>query len=70
MDNITLLTFQSMAELLGWTILHSIWQITLIALVLRLLLSWTAKQDATIRYALSISALVVAIFWSFNTFLD
>ncbi|GEM_PF-5270992 len=70
MDNITLLTFQSMAELLGWTILHSIWQITLIALVLRLLLSWTAKQDATIRYALSISALVVAIFWSVNTFLE
>ncbi len=70
MDNITLLTFQSLAELLGWTILHSLWQITLIALVLRLLLFWTAKQDATIRYALSISALFVAIFWSGHTFID
>ena len=69
MDNITLLTLQSLAELLGWTILHSIWQITLIALVLRLLLFWTAKQDATIRYALSISALFVVTFWSGHTFI-
>jgi len=69
MDNITLLTFQSVAELLGWTILHSLWQITLIALVLKLLLNWTSKYDATIRYALGISGLFIATFWSVHTFL-
>ena len=69
MDNTILLAAQSLAELLGWTILHSIWQITLIALVLRLLLSWTSKYDATIRYALSISALFLATFWSAPTFI-
>lgn len=69
MDNTILLTFQSIAELLGWTILHSIWQIALIAIVLKILLAWTAKYDATIRYALSISALFVATFWSVHTFL-
>lgn len=70
MDNTILLGFQSIAALLGWTILHSIWKITIIALVLKLLLLWTSKYDATIRYALSISALFVATFWSINTFLE
>ena len=69
MDNTILLAAQSLAELLGWTILHSIWQITLIALVLRLLLSWASKYDATIRCALAISALFVATSWSIHTFL-
>ena len=68
MDNITLLNFQSVAEVLGWTILHSLWQITIIALILKLLLVWTSKHDATIRYALGISALFVATFWSGHTF--
>jgi len=70
MDNPILLALQSIAELLGWTILHSLWQITLIALVLKLVLKWTSKYDATIRYALGISALFVATFWSGYTFLE
>ncbi len=69
MDNSILHAFQPIAELLGWTILHSLWQITLIAVLLKLLLKWTANYDATIRYALAISALFVATFWSAFTFL-
>lgn len=69
MDNSILLAFQSIAELLGWTILHSLWQITLIAVILKLLLKWTATYDATIRYALAISALFIATSWSVHTFL-
>lgn len=68
MDNTISIAFQAIAELLGWTIVHSIWQITIIALVLKLLLNWTSKSDATIRYALGISALLVATFWSTHTF--
>ena len=68
MDNPTLIAFQAIGELLGWTIVHSIWQITVIALVLKLLLNWTSKSDATIRYALGLSALFIAIFWSAHTF--
>ena len=68
MDNPTLIAFQAIGELLGWTIAHSIWQITVIALVLKLLLNWTSKSDATIRYALGLSALFIAIFWSAHTF--
>ncbi|MEM9823909.1 MAG: M56 family metallopeptidase, partial [Bacteroidota bacterium] len=68
MNDIIFFAFQSMAELLGWTILHSLWQIALIAVVLKFLLSWTAQSDATVRYALSVSALLVATFWSAHTF--
>jgi len=70
MDNTTLIAFQAIAELLGWTILHSIWQITIIALALKLLLTWTSKYDATIRYALGIGALLMVTFWSGHTFLE
>lgn len=59
----------STATILGWTILHSIWQVLLIAIILKVLLLGTSKYAAAVRYNLSIIALLFAFFWSAHTFL-
>ena len=59
---------QSLIEAFGWVILHSLWQITIIALVLKLLLKWTANHPATVRYTLGLFALLIAVSWSIHTF--
>jgi len=58
----------SLATIFGQTILHSIWQITLIALILRLLLFLTSKNAANVRYWLSLGAMILAVIWSIHTF--
>lgn len=42
---------------LGWTVLHSIWQITLIAIVVKLLMLGLSKKSPQLRYAIGIGAL-------------
>ncbi len=43
---------------LGWSLLHSIWQFVLIALVWRLLMAFTGRHPAATRYRLSLVALL------------
>ncbi|MEM1123861.1 MAG: M56 family metallopeptidase, partial [Bacteroidota bacterium] len=69
MNNILIPDFNSIAEIFGWTILHSLWQITVIALILKLLLLWTSKKAAALRYWMSLSALLLVVVWSSATFL-
>lgn len=68
MINTILSADYSLATVLGWTILHSIWQIALIALVLKVLLNWTSKHAANVRYGLSLLAMLGALIWSASTF--
>ena len=62
------ISLHSIATILGWTILHSIWQILLIALVLKLLFQRISNNAASIRYKLSMLALLSAFAWSTHTF--
>ena len=57
-------------ENLGWTLLHSIWQIALIAFILFLLLRILRKFFASIRYLISIAALGFAFFLPVATFVN
>ncbi|MFO0816737.1 MAG: M56 family metallopeptidase [Pirellulales bacterium] len=52
-------TFRPLVERLGWTLIHSLWQATLIAGLLALLLHATRGRSAQTRYLLSTAALCV-----------
>ncbi|MEO0470993.1 MAG: hypothetical protein AAF206_15305, partial [Bacteroidota bacterium] len=53
---------------LGWTLIHSLWQLSLIAALLAILLRFFRKKSAQLRYFLSLGGLVVALGWSMFTF--
>ncbi len=55
-------------ENLGWTLLHSIWQIVLIAFWLFLALRIFAKSPTNLRYLISLFALVLTLILSAATF--
>lgn len=59
--NWEILTRSQLVENLGWTLLHSVWQIALIALVLFLLLRVLRKFSANARYVVSVFALVLPV---------
>lgn len=46
-------------QALGWTLLHSLWQGLIIALLLKSVLHFIGKGDAVLRYNLSVSALIL-----------
>lgn len=46
---------------LGWTLVHSLWQATIIALVLRLLWAAIAHRSARFRYGLALGAMLSII---------
>lgn len=46
---------------LGWTLVHSLWQATIIALVLRLLWAAIARRGARVRYGLALGAMLSII---------
>lgn len=48
-------------ETIGWTLLHSLWQIALVAFVLFVLLKILREVPANVRYWLSVFALVFAV---------
>jgi beta-lactamase regulating signal transducer with metallopeptidase domain len=60
----------SIIENLGWTLLHSVWQIALIAFVLFLALRLTQNFSANFRCLLSVFALVFALVLSAATFIS
>lgn len=59
---------EKLINALGWTILHSIWQVLLIGSLLFLLLLLFRNQNALIRYNLSVLSLVCILGLSILTF--
>lgn len=57
-------------EAIGWTIVHSLWQGTLVALVLTVLLVLMRKNSAQLKYLISFFALLIIIGWSGITFVN
>ena len=55
---------------LGWTLIHSVWQIALISAVFSLALKAFTKLSAEMRYVLSVSALVLAFVLPAMTFVQ
>ena len=61
---------ESIGQALGWTLLHSLWQGTLLALLLSLALYLTRKHAASLRYWLSLGALASMFVWTALTFVQ
>ncbi len=57
-----------LAEAIGWTVLHSLWQGTLVLVLLKLCLKVLGIQNARQRYWLSLSSLALICAWSLHTF--
>ncbi len=51
--------FTALAERLGWTLLHSLWQGALIALVLAVALHWLRRNRAATRHAVCLFAMML-----------
>lgn len=58
----------SLIQNLAWTLLHSVWQIALVAVLLFSALSFTSKASANLRYLFAISALILALLLPVGTF--
>lgn len=54
---------------LGWTLVHSIWQLILVAALLWLLLKITKKSTPALKYGIAVGALVLSFLLVFGTFL-
>jgi len=65
-----LFTFDHLMEALGWTLLHSLWQSSLIAFCLYLILAFASKLSPNHKYILGVTALISATIFSTATFLD
>ena len=59
--NWEILSRSQLVENLGWTLLHSVWQIALIGFVLFALLRAFQKFSANTRYIISVFALAFAL---------
>ncbi|HEX8368229.1 MAG TPA: M56 family metallopeptidase [Pyrinomonadaceae bacterium] len=66
--NWQILINSKLIENLGWTLLHSVWQIALLALILFLLLRVLQKFSANARYLVSVFALALALVLPIVTF--
>ena len=55
---------------LGWTVVHSLWQGTLVALIIGCLSVAFKKQSPVFRYWLGLSGLLTQLIWSTLTFLQ
>jgi beta-lactamase regulating signal transducer with metallopeptidase domain/peptidoglycan/xylan/chitin deacetylase (PgdA/CDA1 family) len=65
-----ILTSSKLIETLGWTLLHSVWQIALVALILFLLLRVLQKISANARYTVAVFALALALVLPIATFIS
>lgn len=60
--------FLPFGQAIGWTLLHSIWQIALVGFLLRLLLWFIPQQRSRLRYGLLLTGLIASLFWAAFTF--
>ncbi|MEK6481248.1 M56 family metallopeptidase [Catalinimonas sp. 4WD22] len=63
-------TLDQLINALGWTLLHSLWQSSLIALFLYLVIVFSNKLSPNIKYILGVTALLFTGILSGTTFLD
>ncbi|MET0753260.1 MAG: M56 family metallopeptidase, partial [Pyrinomonadaceae bacterium] len=68
--NMEIVANSTLIENLGWTLLHSLWQIALIAFILFLLLRVLQKFSANTRYLVSVFALAFALVLPVVTFVQ
>lgn len=68
MNSFHLQDFIPFGQAIGWTILHSIWQILLISLGIRLILLFVSPHKPKIRYGLLLIGLVLMTLWIGCTF--
>ncbi|MFZ6874934.1 M56 family metallopeptidase [Undibacterium sp. Di27W] len=59
----TLLTEHTLTELLGWPLLHFVWQGALIASVCAILLALTRNARPQLRYMLACAAMLLCLLW-------
>ncbi|MDA3859723.1 MAG: hypothetical protein PF445_00715 [Melioribacteraceae bacterium] len=57
-------------SIVGWTIIHSLWQGLLVSLLLSTVLIFVDKKNAHLRYIISYSAIIILFTISIRTFLD
>ncbi|MEO1654870.1 MAG: hypothetical protein AAFU64_15085, partial [Bacteroidota bacterium] len=60
--------FIPFGEAIGWTLIHSLWQITLIALLVRFCLFLIPTRKAKIRYLILLLGMGAMVFWSAISF--
>lgn len=68
MTNLNLLEFFPLGQAIGWTLLHSIWQIALVGFVLRLLLWFIPQKYPNPRYWLLMLGMFLPFLWAAYTF--
>lgn len=61
---------QQLAENVGWTLIHSLWQISLIAFLLFFSLQILKNASANLRYLFSVAALFLTVVMSTATFIS
>jgi beta-lactamase regulating signal transducer with metallopeptidase domain len=67
--NFEVLANSPLVNALGWTLVHSLWQIIFVAFLLFAVLKIAAKQTANFRYLLACAALVAALALPLGTFI-
>jgi len=68
--NWNIFTDAKLIEQLGWTLLHSIWQIALLALALYIVLRLIRPHSANARYVVAVSFLAISVILPVVTFLQ
>lgn len=57
-------------EAIGWTVLHSLWQGTLIALLVGSLAAFIKRGSALVRYWTALAGLLATLVWALITFMN
>lgn len=57
-----------LTEATAWTLIHSLWQILLIAIILRIVLFFIPARHSQLRYGILLTGLFCTILWSLQTF--
>ncbi|MDX5480460.1 MAG: hypothetical protein LPK07_02125, partial [Hymenobacteraceae bacterium] len=68
MNKLTGFFSETLVEAMGWTLLHSLWQGALVALLLGLLLLLIHRHTASTRYTVAGGAMLLQVLLSAGTF--
>lgn len=67
--NMVTIFSENVMHALGWSLIHSLWQGAIIALILAVLLLFFRKSSSSFRYRLSVGSLFLAFVLFFGTFI-
>jgi len=70
MNSLIINELSMFSEVLGWTLIHSLWQIGLIAIVLKFVLNFVPQRNAQVRYNLSLFSILAISIWTIVTFVQ